>query len=386
MNQVKASSNLSQRLLSLDIFRGLTVACMILVNNPGEWGHVYPPLKHAVWNGCTPTDLVFPFFLFIVGVSVSYALANKKTQGASQHQIILQAVRRMLILFGLGLFLNSFPALFIEPVQALKTIRIPGVLQRIALVYFLCVLLFLKTSHRTQQWLFVGILLLYWLLQTLIPVPGTGVAQLEPGADLGAWLDRLIFTEAHLYKAAKTWDPEGLLSTLPSVATGLAGVLCGSFLRNATITPPVKAAWLCCTGFLFFIAGLVWDWAFPINKALWTSSYVLYTGGLALSMLGLLYWLIDVQGYKRYHLFFLVFGVNAITAYCLSALVPRILSLIRFSKDDGSVTNVRDHLYHSLIAPWFSPMTASLAGAVMLVLFLQVILWIMYKRNLLIKI
>ncbi|OYX92074.1 MAG: DUF5009 domain-containing protein, partial [Sphingobacteriia bacterium 35-40-5] len=368
------------RLLSLDVFRGLTVAAMILVNNPGSWTHIYAPLKHAEWHGCTPTDLIFPFFLFIVGVSISYALGSKKGY-MSHSKLIMTALKRALILFGLGLFLNLFPKVFTEPMEAFQTVRIPGVLQRIAVVFFITAVIFIKTNPKTQLRLLIGILIAYWAMMTLIPVPGVGYANLEKETNLGAWLDRSLLTEAHLWRSAKTWDPEGILSTLPAIGTGLFGVLVGTWLKRKDREESVKISWMFSTGVLAVILGLIWDLCFPINKALWTSSFVLYAGGLATIGLALCYWLIDVQGYKKGTKPFVVYGVNAITVFFLSGLIPRILTMIKVNMPDGSTVNSREWMYETFFSPYFSPINASLAGAVTFILIWLGILWWMYNKK-----
>ena len=373
------------RLLSLDVFRGLTVAAMILVNNPGSWTHIYAPLKHAEWHGCTPTDLIFPFFLFIVGVSISYALGSKKGY-MSHSKLIMTALKRALILFGLGLFLNLFPKVFTEPMEAFQTVRIPGVLQRIAVVFFITALIFIKTNPKTQLRLLIGILIAYWAMMTLIPVPGVGYANLEKETNLGAWLDRTILTEAHLWRSAKTWDPEGILSTLPAIGTGLFGVLVGSWLKRKDREESVKISWMFSIGILAVILGLIWDLCFPINKALWTSSFVLYAGGLATIGLALCYWLIDVQGYKKGTKPFVVYGVNAITVFFLSGLIPRILTMIKVNMPDGTTVNSREWMYETFFSPYFSPINASLAGAVTFILIWLGILWWMYSKKIIIKV
>lgn len=373
------------RLLSLDVFRGLTVAAMILVNNPGSWAHIYAPLEHAEWNGCTPTDLIFPFFLFIVGVSISYALGSKK-QHMNHSKLIMTALKRALILFGLGLFLSLFPKVFTEPLEAFRTVRIPGVLQRIAVVFFITALIFIKTSPKTQLRTMIGILIAYWALMTLVPVPGLGYANLDKETNLGAWLDRTILTEAHLWKSARTWDPEGILSTLPAVATGLFGVLAGSWLRRKDREESVKISWMFSIGVLAVILGLIWDLCFPINKALWTSSFVLYAGGLATIGLALCYWLIDVQGYKKGTKPFVVYGVNAITVFFLSGLIPRILSMIRVKMPDGTVSGSKEWMYETFFTPYFSPVNASLAGAITFILIWLLILWWMFNKKIIIKV
>lgn len=373
-----------QRLLSLDFFRGLTVAAMILVNNPGSWGHIYSPLEHAEWNGCTPTDLVFPFFLFIVGVSIAYAMGSKKDDPTSHKKTLFKAFKRALVLFGLGLILSFFPRNFadFDLVNALQHIRIPGVLQRIGVVFFIASIIFLKLSTKNIYRTFILILFGYWLLMIFVPVPGVGYANLEKETNLGAWLDRSILTEAHLWKSAKTWDPEGILSTLPAIATGLFGVLVGIYLRRKDVEVGTKMAWLFSAGVAAVLLGLLWDLEFPINKALWTSSYVLYTGGLATIFLALSYWIIDANNYNRFTKPFVVYGVNAITVFFVSGLLPRLLNMIKIKPDIGALT----WFDQTFFTPYFSPINASLAYAIFVVLFFYVILWLMYKKNIIIKV
>ncbi|MFC5410329.1 acyltransferase family protein [Larkinella bovis] len=364
----------TNRLLSLDTFRGITVAAMILVNNPGDWGHIYAPLGHAKWHGWTPTDLIFPFFLFIVGVSISYALQNKEKTG-----LVGKIVKRSLILFGLGLFLNLFPKF------DFSTVRIPGVLPRIALVYLACSLIYLKTTTRTQSGLIAILLVGYWLLMTFVPVPAFGPANLDPETNLGAWLDRTLLGE-HLWKTAKVWDPEGLLSTLPAIATGLSGILAGTLLKSNR-SEAEKTAWLFVAGCLSLLGAYIWNGFFPINKSLWTSSFVLLTSGLALQALALCYWLIDVQGYRRWTRPFVAFGVNAITVFFLSGLIPRILNLIRVAQPDGTDIGAKEWLYQTFFVPYFeSPYNASLAGALTFVLIWFIILYVMYQKKIIIKV
>ena len=378
----------SQRLLSLDFFRGLTVAAMILVNNPGSWGHIYAPLEHAEWNGCTPTDLVFPFFLFIVGVSIAYAMGSKKLDPASHNKTILKALKRALTLFGLGLFLAFFPRNFstFNFVESLQTIRIPGVLQRIGVVFFISSVIFLKSSEKTIFRTIVIILFTYWALMTFVPVPDVGYANLEKETNLGAWLDRTILTEAHLWKSAKTWDPEGILSTLPAIASGLIGVLVGVYLKRKDVDAAVKISWLFAVGVLITLAGLLWDLQFPINKSLWTSSYVLYTGGLATIVLALCYWIIDVNKYNRFTKPFVIYGVNAITVFFVSGLMPRLVNMIKIKQPNGEEMGALSSFYQSFFVPYFSPINASLAYAIVFIMFFYVILWVMYKKNIIIKV
>lgn len=376
----------NQRLLSLDVFRGATVAAMILVNNPGDWGHIYAPLEHASWHGCTPTDLIFPFFLFIVGVSITYAMSSKKADPQAHTRTILKAAKRAAILFGLGLFLSLYPKIFTEPLNALAQVRIPGVLQRIAVVFLISSIIFLKNTERNIMRITGGILVLYWIIMTFIPVPGTGFANLEKETNMAAWIDRSILTEAHLWKSAKTWDPEGILSTLPAIASGLIGVLVGSFLRRRDLEDGYKTSWLFSTGLMLFIAGMIWALQFPLNKSLWTSSFVLYTGGLATMILSFCYWIIDVNRYQRYTLPFVVYGKNAITVFFLSGLLPRTMNMIKVSNAEGTVSGLQSFLYTNFFSTNFSPINASLAWAIAQICFWFAILYIMYRKNIFIKV
>lgn len=361
-----------QRLLSLDVFRGVTVAGMILVNNPGDWGHIYPPLEHSVWNGCTPTDLIFPFFLFIVGVSIVYAMETKAAVPANHNKILLSAFRRMLILIAISLITQSL----FHP--GFAHLRFPGVLQRIGVVYFICTLLYLKTSQKTRDWLFAILLVGYYVLMVFVPVPDTGKPSLEPATNMGAWVDRLVFTTNHLWSESHTWDPEGLLSSLPAIVTGLFGIRVGSWLKRKDRDDSVKISWLFTYGIIAVVLGLIWDFFFPINKALWTSSYVLYSGGWATIGLALSYWLIDVQGHKKLTILFVPLGVNAITAYVLSNYIPHYVNKLRFS---GS------SIYQTVFAPYFvSPFNASVASAFVLVVIIWVLMWILYLRKIVVKV
>lgn len=373
------------RLLSLDFFRGATVAAMILVNNPGDWGNIYSPLEHAEWNGCTPTDLIFPSFLFIVGVSIAYAMSSKKANTTLHGITIWKALKRALILFGLGLFLSLFPKVFTAPIEAFEHVRIPGVLQRIALVFFFAAVIFLKTTEKNIFKLIIVLLGAYWALMTFMPVPGVGAANLEKETNLGAWIDRSILTEAHLWKSSKTWDPEGILGTIPAIATALFGVLVGVYLKRKDLDSATKISWLFCTGLVATGLGLLWGLQFPINKALWTSSFVLYAGGIATMILSLCYWIIDVQQYTKFTKPFVVYGVNAITVFFASGLIPRILNMISWKAADGSQLQLTNYLYSGLEHN-LSPLNASLAWAVCFVLFWLVILWFMYKKNIIIKV
>jgi predicted acyltransferase len=358
------------RLLSLDVFRGVTVAAMILVNNPGDWSHIYPPLEHSVWNGCTPTDLIFPFFLFIVGVSIVYAMETKVIVAENHTKMILSALRRGLILIVISLIIQ---AMF----HGIANLRFPGVLQRIGVVYFICTLLYIKTTQKTRDWLFVLLLIGYYIIMAFVPVPDTGHASLDPATNMGAWLDRTVFSTNHLWSESHTWDPEGLLGTLPAIATGLFGIRVGSWLKRRDRDDAVKVSWMFIYGVIAVVAGLIWGLFFPINKALWSSSFVLYTGGWATIALAISYWLIDVHGHKRFTTPFVAFGANAITAYILSDFVPHYLNKISIG---GS------SIYQLVFVPYFSPFNASLACAIMQVLLIWLLMWILYLRKIIIKV
>jgi predicted acyltransferase len=363
----------SPRLLSLDFFRGLTIAFMILVNDPGDWGHIYAPLEHSVWNGCTPTDLVFPFFLFMVGVSIVYAMESKKAGGVGQSKMILTALRRMVVL----MLITWLTQIILRWNFNLGQLRLPGVLPRIAMVYFICTVLYLKTSQKTRDWVFVIVLVGYYLLMTFVPVPGLGYANLEPETNLGAWIDRSLLTPDHLWHSSHTWDPEGLLGTLPAIGTGLFGIRVGTWLKRKDRDDSVKVSWMFAYGVIAVLLALVWDLFFPINKALWTSSFVLYTGGLATIGLALSFWLIDVQGHKRFTYPFVVFGTNAIAAYVLSGFIPHYYNKITIGGKS---------IYDNLFVPYFSPVNASVLGAILIVLILWLIMWVFYLRKIFIKI
>ncbi|RVU02116.1 DUF1624 domain-containing protein [Mucilaginibacter limnophilus] len=367
-------SQLSTRLLSLDVFRGATVAAMILVNNPGDWGHIYPPLEHSVWHGCTFADLIFPSFLFMVGVSIVYAMESRKADPANHPKILSTALRRTLVLIALSLVTQ----LLFHP--GLATLRLPGVLQRIALVFFICTVLYLKTSQKTRDWLIAILLIGYYLLLSYTPVPGQGAPDINAeDKNIGAWLDRLIFTPDHLWVFSKTWDPEGLLGTLPAIVTGLIGIRAGTWLKRKDRDDSTKVSWLFTLGFVAIVIGLIWGLFFPINKALWTSSFVLYTGGFGLMVLAACYWLIDVHGHKRITGFFVPFGVNAITAYMLSMYIPHYLNKLTFGTANKT-------LYDVLFKGWLTPVNASLGMAVFWVLVVWLVMWVLYRKKIIIKV
>ncbi|MGH9832167.1 MAG: acyltransferase family protein [Blastocatellia bacterium] len=373
-----AEPALAGRLTSLDVFRGLTIAAMVLVNNAGDWNAVYPPLLHAAWDGWTPTDLVFPFFVFVVGVAIPLALEKRKAAGGNQRDLYLKIFRRTLVIFLLGLMLNAFPF----TLDKLTQLRIPGVLQRIAICYFFAALIFMKARMKTQVMIAAALLLGYWVVMKTIAAPGFGAGDLTMEGSLASWVDRTLLA-GHTYKPL--YDPEGLLSTIPAIATALFGVLAGQWLMERREALD-KIAGLFAVGALCVIAGFVCDWVFPINKALWTSSYVMFTGGLALQLLALCYWAIDLKGYRRWAKPFVVFGVNALALYVLSSLMAKALSVINAPKLDGSTGDLKTFIYERMLATWLSPVNASLAFALGYVLLWWLLMWVLYRRKIFIKV
>jgi predicted acyltransferase len=364
------------RMASLDVFRGLTIAGMILVNNPGSWEAIYSPLEHAAWHGWTPTDLVFPFFLFIVGVSITLALNRRAEGGGPKRAIYLKIIRRSLIIFALGLFLAGFPR------YDLSTLRIPGVLQRIAVCYLIASVIFLNTKWRTQAVVAVSLLLLYWVVMILIPAPGFDAGDLSMEGNLAAYVDRTLFGR-HTWKPL--YDPEGILSTLPAIATTLAGVLTGHWLRLRR-SELEKVSGMFVAGASLVVAGWAWGFWFPINKALWTSSYVLLTAGLALQLLAVCFWLIHIKGMRRWTKPFLIFGTNALAVYFLSELFSRITSLVTFTRADGSTVDLQTFVYENLLASWASPKSASLMFAICIVLLWLLMAALLYSKRIFIKV
>ena len=377
------------RLLSLDVFRGMTIAGMVLVNNPGTWGAIYSPLAHAEWHGATPTDLVFPFFLFIVGIAITLALGKRVESGGINQDIYLKIFRRALIIFGLGLFLATFPFYNFTKGEWLdvSNVRIMGVLQRIAVCYLVASLIFIRTNWKQQAIIATALLLVYWALMTLTNVPGCEVTTFNDKAcNLAAYLDRLILTENHIWKSAKVFDPEGLLSTIPAIATTLAGVLCGHWLRREK-SDDEKVAAMFFFGLVLMAIGWAWSFWFPINKSLWTSSYVVYTAGLALCFLGFCYWLIDIKGYKKWAKPFVIFGVNALALFVFSGLTAKLLGLIKVGADvEGRSISLQKWIFDSVFFPLASPINASLMYAISYILLWLFLMWLLYRKRIYIKV
>lgn len=359
----------------MDAFRGLTIAGMILVNNPGSWKYVYAPLRHAEWHGWTPTDLVFPFFLFIVGVSISLSFSSRLEQNAARGDLYLKIVKRTLILFALGLLLALIPRF------NFSTLRIPGVLQRIAICYLFSSLLFLKLKSRGRMIMVFSLLTLYWIVMKLVPVPGYGAGVLEYEGNLCAYIDTKILA-GHLYKPG--FDPEGILSTFPAIATALLGTLTGDWLRSSR-TVLGKIGGLFIGGFGLILSGLLLHPLFPINKQLWTSTYVLFTAGAALLLLGICFWLIEGLGVKKWAIPFLIFGTNAITVYVCSSLMAKLMGLARVSSG-GEVLSFKEFIYNHLLVPWAGYINGSLVFPFLLILIWIGIMIPLYRNKIFIRI
>lgn len=314
------------RLPSLDVFRGITIMIMIVVNSPGN-RLSFQMLNHSAWNGCTLADLVFPFFIFIVGASSVLALAKQRMKGVSRHFLIWKIIKRTLFLFSIGLLLNAISAHI-----GWSTLRVLGVLQRIAICYFFTSLLYLTTTIRTQALILVGLLLAYWLIMTC------GENQLSMTNNFAAYVDQLVIPARHLY--TNTFDPEGLLSTFPAIATALLGNLSGVWLLSAN-NPSKKLTGLIIAGIITGIAGWIWGLVFPINKSLWTSSYVLWTGGLAMVTFAFCYWAIEIKGWKKWSRPFEIVGMSALLVYFLHILFLKIQGMILIPVSDNVAINLR---------------------------------------------
>jgi len=483
-----------ERLISLDVFRGMTIAGMVLVNNPGG-SPVYWPLEHAEWHGLTPTDWIFPFFLFIVGVSISIALGKRKgsDERAIERGVYGKIISRSLLIYLCGaamsiipffqfqasdapdslkmltwlafaaaflfLLLRSYKLAIALAVVAIigivamnlagynvvpynfGTLRIMGVLQRIAVCYLVTSIIFLHTNWKQQVGISLVLLFGYWLLMTVIPVPGCEVTTINDKAcNLAAYLDRLILTENHIWRGSKVYDPEGILSTIPAIVTTISGVLAGRWITKSSppyeggvaaasadgvvlssakeitevsdstknhpvptesVGPPLlskegsllndltqlnKVSGLFGFGLVLLALGLIWHSYFPMNKALWTSSYVLATSGLALLVLGFCYWLIDIKGYRRWAWPFEVFGANALALFVFSGIMARMISAYRVTGPEGTTISIGRWIMQNIYSPIFNPIDASLAFAISFILLWLFLMWLLYRKRIYIKV
>ncbi|WP_304237131.1 acyltransferase family protein [Jiulongibacter sediminis] len=412
---------MKERLVSVDVFRGLTIMLMTIVNNPGDWGNVYAPLLHADWHGCTPTDLVFPFFLFIVGVSIVLASPSDSGRQTSFSKIVTRSLR----IFGLGLFLNFFSKIQLfgfegyalltvrllitavvvwllltkyDPKKQLiaavasvalmfilayttemfSDVRIPGVLQRIALVYFVVVLLYQKMSLKGSIVVAAVLLLGYWAAMALIPVNGI-TGNFAADENVAAMIDR-IFLEGHMWSQSKTWDPEGLFSTFPAIVTGILGVFAGLAITGK-FGGDKGWRYLVYGGIVSVVLGLVWHTIFPINKALWTSSYVLLVGGLAALCLALVQYismLVKGEGWTKP---FVIFGVNPMLVFFFSGIIPRVLSDIKVG-DQG----LQSYIYEHILGFISDPKLHSFSWAIFYLIFWFLILLWFWRKKIIVKV
>ena len=405
-----ASQAPRERLLSLDVFRGLTIAGMLLVNTPGTWSAIYPPLEHAAWNGWTPTDLIFPFFLFIVGITTEISLAARRARGDDESAVVRQILRRGGLIFLFGFLLNGVPFFtwtaipgvpdptFLQRVvDRLYDWRLLGVLQRIGLAYIAAGLISRRASAKQIVGAVAGILFAYWFVLTCLPVPGThgtiGALLLDrPDATMAAWWDRYLldWTRSglgnHTWPGSVTWDPEGFFSTIPAVASCLLGNLAGRWIaqRERPLLDRVSA--LFAVGSLGMTAGLMWNWALPINKNLWTSSYVLFTAGMACVALATIMWIVDVRGVTWWTRPWVTYGLNPMAAYVGSFFMARMTYSVLSVSYDGRSMPLQEAVFRALFLSWASPVNASLAFAVAFVLLWYGILVLLERRHIILKV
>lgn len=398
-----------ERLLSLDVFRGLTVAGMLLVNDPGTWGAIYPPLEHASWNGWTPTDLVFPFFLFIVGITTHLSLSARRARGADESDIRRQILRRGALIFLLGFLLNGFPFFtwgdisgIADPtflhrvVDRLYHWRIMGVLQRIGLAYMCAAMLTQHASIKRIVTTIGGLLLGYWVVMTVLPVPGTGGtlgnSLLDvPSGTMAAYWDRFVLDWTrfglgnHIWTGSLTFDPEGFLSTIPAICTAMLGVLAGRWIGSERPLEE-RLNGLFAAGCLAMTFGMIWNWGFPINKSIWTSSYVVFTAGMAAVGLATIMWIVDVQQVKRWTKPLVIYGMNPMVAFVGSGVMERFIYTVLTVKYHGTTMSLENAMYESLFHSWLDPINASLAFAIAFVLFWYGILYVLYRKGIFFKV
>lgn len=446
---------MNERLESLDVFRGITIAGMVLVNNPGSWDYVYPALRHASWHGVTPTDLIFPFFLFIVGVAITLSFEKRLSKGDTKKSLSIHIVQRGVTIFLLGEFMSGFPFFNVHsmvssgqsywyigllllfsffyvlcmivllyrlfslaenyfvkkkdlninikkivinfsvlliliilfpivfPENGLDSIRIPGVLQRIAVVYMISSFIFLYSNPKSIIYYLIGFLVIYSLFMFLYPVPGYGAGNFTKEGNFSGYLDNILLS-GHMWRVSKTWDPEGVFSTLPAISTALFGVLTGKLIKSdKSVFEKISTIFV--WGCILCVIGVIIDMYIPINKSIWTTSFSIYCAGMALLFLGCSMYVIDVKGYKKLFKPFLVYGMNAITVFFLSGMLARVMMIYKVNYN-GEIVNFQNYLYLSIFMPLFGNMVGSLAYAISYVLFWLFIMWILYRKRIFIKV
>ena len=390
-----------ERLLSLDVFRGLTVAGMLLVNNPGTWDAIYPPFEHAPWHGWTPTDLIFPFFLFIVGITTHLSLTERRLRGDDDVMLMRQIVRRAALIYLFGFAMALFPfftwnairghpdaSMLDRIVDRLQHVRTMGVLARIAVAYLVGALLAFRAPTRRVIVTLVVVLYAYWFALVLLPVPGTGavtgipiVGEIDvPALTLQGWLDRLVFGRNHIWGGSVTYDPEGILSSLGAIGSVLCGVLAGRWIATERALSE-RLVGLFGAGALAAVAGLMWDWSLPINKNLWTSSYVLFTAGMGAMTLATCMWVIEVLNVRWWTKPFLIFGMNPIVAFVGSGVMARCIYTVFTASYHGRRVPVQSIIFQSAFASWLPPRDASLLFALVFVLLWLGILSVLHRKQ-----
>ncbi len=424
------------RLISLDVFRGMTIGGMVLVNNPGT-SPVYWPLDHAEWNGLTPTDWIFPFFLFIVGMSISIAL-GKRVEERVDRAIYTKIFSRAALIYLLGQLMSILPFFEYGKTEAptlvrpaiwlllsasllffllrkfrvaiaiaaigvfgilflylagyhvapynFGTMRVLGVLPRIAICYLAASLIFLNTTWKQQTCIALALLIGYWIVMATISVPGCAVTSNDDKAcNLAAYVDRMVIGVNHIWRYGKVYDPEGIMSTIPAIATTLSGVLAGTWMRTRRDNLD-KLSGIFVFGIALFAIGWIWNSFFPFNKALWTSSYVFVTSGLALATFGVCYWLLDIKGYKRWATPFKIFGANALALFVFSGLMARMLGAFKFDGPWPEPKTFGSLLLDNVLLRIMQPTNASLTYAIGFILVWLFLMWLLYRRNIYIKV
>jgi predicted acyltransferase len=375
-----------ERLVSLDAFRGFTIAAMVLVNNPGDWSNLYSQLEHAKWNGWTFTDCIFPFFLFITGVSMSLSLGRLAAAGADKPRLLAKLARRAMLIFLIGFLLNYLPYFNLEKV------RILGVLQRIAICTLLSAPVVVYCGWRATLAVIAVLFTLYSVLMLAVPVPGIGAGILEPGQDVGAWIDRMVLGK-HTWVQSKTWDPEGLVSTIPAVCSQLFGVLAGRWLRTS-VPRTEQTVWMLLSGLLFVWIGAILDTILmPINKSLWTPSFCVLMTGWALIVFSAFYWLLDVNPYAavrgaaaRWTRPFVIYGMNALFVFALSGFLAKMFGYIKFDQPDGTKASLGKLLYAPVKALPIGPVNTSLLYALLFNLLMFGLAWLMWRKKWFVKV
>ncbi len=372
----------NNRILSLDVFRGITIAAMIIVNNMGDWSHVYEPLRHSRWHGLSAADCIFPFFLFIMGVAIPVSFSGYTRSVDAGRVLLMKIIRRSLILFALGFLLNLVPRF------SFSDVRIPGVLQRIAVCYFAASILY--THTRTHRWMLpvvaCGCIVLHWLLLACVPVPGFGAGDLSPAGNLSRYIDLAVFG-GHTYAHAivRGMDPEGILGTISAIATTLFGVIAGGMLTAQWTSEKKAREMFLFSGFLVAAGYVMSNWL-PLNKSLWTGSYAAFTAGIAAFFLLFLYRMVDLKGRRLWAGPFRVLGVNAITVYVASTFIAKLMVGFTFSSDEGQTVSIKSYLYTHGFALWLDPHMASFMYAFAYLCVWTAMLYVLFRKKIFIRI